>query len=181
MKLAIKSIKVGERARDYVKPNDLRTVQASMAKDGLTHPLLVYVNDAGGYWLLDGLCRLTAAKNLKWKEIDVIVQKFPVDMHPKLAALHVRMIELDTHLGVLSETIPSANGYDLEIYEKTGTWGPKDRARDEEPKRREMAEMNRTVGRRRGSGRQLSQGRLDTRRARRFLAKKVLVTLAEDA
>ena len=67
MKAMISIIKVGERVRKDL--GDLDALKKSLEKHGLIHPILI--NSKGE--LIAGFRRLTAAKELGWKEIEARV------------------------------------------------------------------------------------------------------------
>ncbi len=65
MKITIDDIKLGKRIREDL--GDLTSLQNSISTLGLFNPVTINQN----YELLAGARRLTACKNLGWKEIDV--------------------------------------------------------------------------------------------------------------
>lgn len=82
MKIAISEIKIKDRIRE--EQGDLSSLQASIMKLGLLNPILITRDKE----LIAGMRRLTACKNLGWKEIDAIM----VDADTPL-----KKLEIETH------------------------------------------------------------------------------------
>jgi len=75
MKIAIEQIKINEDARIRKETGDLQTLQNSIAQLGLINPILIDEQSN----LVAGYRRLTACRNLLWKEVDVRIVDFSGD------------------------------------------------------------------------------------------------------
>lgn len=68
----IDHIKVRPQIRTQFDEGRIQGLAASIAESGLQQPVLC-VKDGGGYWLLDGECRLRACLLLGWTEVPVLL------------------------------------------------------------------------------------------------------------
>jgi ParB family chromosome partitioning protein len=83
MKTLISSIKIGSRIRKDL--GDIEALKKSMEKHGLIHPVII--NSKGE--LIAGFRRITAAKQLGWKEIETCV----IDPKKEIDCLEMEMEE----------------------------------------------------------------------------------------
>lgn len=83
MKAMVSCIKVGERVRKEL--GDLEALKKSLEKHGLIHPILI--NSKGE--LIAGYRRLTAARELGWKEIEAKI----IDPQKEIDFLEMEMEE----------------------------------------------------------------------------------------
>ncbi len=66
MRIPIDKIKIGERMRKDI--GNLQSLQDSLSRVGLLHPIIIDTNDR----LIAGMRRLEAARRLDWDTIDVL-------------------------------------------------------------------------------------------------------------
>jgi ParB family chromosome partitioning protein len=82
MKIPIDEIKIKEELRIRQELGDTATLENSIRKVGLLNPILVDEK----YQLIAGHRRLTACRNLGWREIEATVVRFEGDLLKMLAA-----------------------------------------------------------------------------------------------
>jgi ParB family transcriptional regulator, chromosome partitioning protein len=80
MKIAIETIQVDEEIRIRKDTGHLGPLEASIGEVGLINPILIDEN----YNLISGYRRLSACRNLGWKEIEATVLSFKGDQLKKL-------------------------------------------------------------------------------------------------
>ena len=83
MRIAINKIKISDRIREDL--GDIEALKKSITKNGLLNPITV----TNTFELLAGFRRLTAVKELGWKEIDCNI----VDVKSKLDKLEIEVEE----------------------------------------------------------------------------------------
>jgi len=110
MKIAIKEIIVEEDKRIRKETGDLHSLQSSIEEVGLINPLLIDENKK----LIAGFRRLSACRNLGWKEIDVKVIEFNDD---PMKMLGVEVAENYFRKDFTPEEIIAAERRRLEIIE----------------------------------------------------------------
>lgn len=76
MKIPIENVKVDDELRIRQDPGDIATLEESIRKVGLLNPILV--DEA--HRLVAGYRRLTACRNLGWREIEATVLRFEGDL-----------------------------------------------------------------------------------------------------
>jgi len=75
MKIKISKIKVGKHSiRDEVDEEHIREIRESFKIDGQWHPIIVRRDENGSYDLIAGHCRLKAAQELGWEEIEATIK-----------------------------------------------------------------------------------------------------------
>jgi len=75
MKIKISKIKVGKYIiRDEVDLEHIREIRESFEIDGQWHPIIVRRYENNSFDLIAGHCRLTAAKELGWEEIEATIK-----------------------------------------------------------------------------------------------------------
>ena len=82
MKIPIDEITIKEELRIRQELGDTATLENSIRKVGLLNPILVDEN----YRLIAGHRRLTACRNLGWREIEATIVRFEGDLLKMLAA-----------------------------------------------------------------------------------------------
>jgi ParB family transcriptional regulator, chromosome partitioning protein len=82
MKIPIDTIQVDEKTRIRKDIGDLKALETSIGEVGLINPILIDENKN----LVSGYRRLSACKNLGWKEIEATVLTFKGDQLKKLEA-----------------------------------------------------------------------------------------------
>lgn len=112
----IDKILVGERARKDVSKEHIDELRFSIDRNGLFHPIVIDDN----FNLCAGFCRLTACKQLEWKEI-------PCHFKGELSELQRMEIELEENIARKDFTWDERVALRDKIHEvKTALYGKKD-------------------------------------------------------
>jgi len=82
MKIPMEQLTVEEELRIRQDPGDIASLEASILKVGLLNPILVDEENR----LVAGYRRLTACRNLGWREIEATVVRFEGDLLKMLDA-----------------------------------------------------------------------------------------------
>jgi ParB-like chromosome segregation protein Spo0J len=104
---------VPDRVR-ALQEDKVQALAASIAENGLLHPITVRPRKEGGYWLVAGVHRKRAVEQLGWKQIPAFVHKGMNDDNAILAEIDENLQRADLSPGELASCIAKRK----EVYER---------------------------------------------------------------